>query len=234
LNYSIIKDQVELLNFIDWLPDLEKGETYYVCLFARSKYCKDIVHISSDKQQLKRFTSDKEPLFRKIKQLECEVGTYFQKDIPIPQEALAIYISPNPRSFEKAAKNSLIKFAQKITIPYDGYNPHQEVMSEIQKAKSRGIFVNMDVDFIPELTATEVDLKGFKDMAYRCINPDACKWIRTRGGFHLLVEVNKVQSQYKNTWYIDLSSIWKIDQIGDGMIPIPGCTQGNFIPRLSF
>lgn len=234
MNYSIIKDQVELINFINWLPELEKGETYYVCLFARSKYCKEIVHISSDKQQLKRFTSDKEFLFRKIKQLECEVGSYFQRNTPIPQEALAIYISPNPRSFEKATKQSLHNLLTKITNPYSGYNPHQEIMSEIQKAKSRGIFVNMDIDFIPELVNTVVDLQPFKEVAYKFINEESCNWVQTRGGFHLLIEISKVHSQYRNTWYKGLASVWTIDQVGDNMIPIPGCTQGNFIPRLIF
>ena len=231
MNYSIIKDPVELLNFIDWLPELEKGETYYVCLFARSKYCKEIVHISSDKQQLKRFTSDKKFLFRKIKQLECEVGSYLQRDTPIPQEALAIYISPNPRSFEKATKQSLYNLLTKVTNPYSGYNPHQEVMSEIQKAKSRTVYVNLDIDLIPELAGKEIDMNGFKQGVSNFINLDACTWLRTRGGFHLLLEPDKVDPKYKNTWYKNITTIWTVDQIGDNMIPIPGCTQGDFIPK---
>jgi len=223
MNYSIIQNEQILKEFInEFLPDLLPGETFYVTLLARSKYCKDIVHINSDKQQLKRFTATKENLFNKIKQCECEVGTYFQRTTPIPQEALAIYISPNPRDLEKATKNSLKLFADLITQPFYGYNPHQEVMSQIQKACARKIYIDFDFD--------GANIKEALPLLESYINMSCVKILMTRGGFHVLIKLAKVDSEFMNTFYKNISGMKFVDQLGD-LIPIPGCYQGGYVPN---
>lgn len=228
MNYEIIKDEVILKDFINFLPDLETHETFYVCLFARSKYCNNtegIVHIKTDKAQLKRFTANKVNLLSKIKQLECPLGVYLQRDIPIPQEALALYINPNPRDLIKATRNGLIRFAHLIGEQYNSnqYNPHQEIMSEIQKAKSRMVWMDFDFDDV-DINITKKALEG--KINFNCLN-----WLKTRGGFHLMVEIEKVEKEFKKTWYKSVSELSGMDIKGDCMIPIPGTCQGGFIPH---
>jgi hypothetical protein len=231
MNYKIILDEKVLKDFIDWLPDLNPGEAFCVCLFARSKYCKNVQHISSDKQQLKRFTSSKEFLFEKIQQLEVPLGTYYQKHISLPQEALAVYISPNPRSYEKAAKNSLKKFADLVTRPYSNYNPHQEVLSEIQTACSRKIFFDFDFDIPQDYPGYDSKLMYDKiNQIKSIVNEDSCNFLVTRGGFHLLIKLAKIEKKYEKTWYKEITSMGDLDIRGDNLIPICGCYQGGFSP----
>lgn len=220
MNYEIIKDEQILKDFIKWLPELNQNETYYVSLLARNKYTKE--KISGDKCQIKRFTSKKINLFDKIKQLECRLGSYKQKDALIPQESLALYISINPRDMEKAAKNSLIRFANLITGEYNGYNPHQEVLSEIHKSCGRKIYFDLDFD--------NADFDKVKEELKSCINSDCLTVLFTKNGFHILVELAKIEERYEKSWYRKVTAIPGCDIRGDNLIPVPGCTQGNFIP----
>ena len=224
-NYQIILDEEKLKSFIDWLPALNKNESFYLTLFSRSKYANGLI-LSSGQTQLKRFTSNKEHLLSKIKQLECAIGSYTYKGQPIPQESLALYINPNPRDLEKATKNALIKFAHLVTKPYTGYNPHTEVLSEIQTSHSRKPFMDFDFDGVRPYSVMSILHEK------KVINLDALHIVETKGGFHLLVELQKIESQYQKNWYQSISKMEGVDKSGDGLLPCVGCTQGGFVPSL--
>ncbi len=234
MNYTIITDEAALIKFINWLPILQNHETYYLCLFARSKYVREqgVVHIKADKQQLKRFCSKKENMIEKILQLECEIGSYTQKGMPMPQEALGLYITMNPRNMWKASFNLMGDLASSLSKgpeSFMNFNPYQEALSAIQKCKSRSCFVTFDVDKIYE--SEQAFRFAFANHTYGKINHEAVMCIQTRGGFHVLIMPDFIEERYRKTWYSTIASFPDIDQSGDLMSPVPGTYQGGFTPR---
>lgn len=219
MNYKIITDEQRLKDFIEWLPDLEDHEKFYCCLFARKKYCDDQLK-SSDKSQLKRFLSNKERLYEKIKQLEVELGAYQLKSGEAPQQSLALYINPNPRDLKKATYDSIIELTQLLKKDNKNFNPHAEVLSCIQRSTSRKIYLDFDVD-----------TKDFDfDQLYQVINKSCLRILETRGGFHVLVKLDDIEPEYKKTFYNKIVALG-VDQTGDQLLPVAGCIQGGFTPN---
>jgi hypothetical protein len=214
--YQIITDETALKDFINWLPDNAEHEAYYCCLFMRKKYCKDVPWIKSDKGQLKRFVSTKERLFDKIAQLECKVGAYKFDGNDVPQESLALYVSPNPRDLWHATMRSIGQLAKVLECNGKGSNPHQEVISEIQKSASTRTYVQFDIDD--------------KDPAkiQECINlcDGYCDVSETRGGYHLFVHKAAIPRIKEKLWYNKIAAF--ADVTGDSLTPPWGTYQGGW------
>jgi len=223
MNYKIILDREALYSFVRWLPDLEEGECYYVALFARKKYHESA---KNDKSQCKRLTAtDKEWLIRKLEQLEVPLGCYTNKDgTAVANEALALYISVNPRSFARAQRRVLCRLADTIAKGEAWMNPTTIALSEIQKAKSRTCWVDFDFD--------DVTWEETRGAVETLLNPGAYQVLNTRSGFHLLVAPHEVHEDYRKTWHQGLTRLPGCDQRGDNLIPVAGCCQGGYVPRL--
>ena len=222
MRHEIIKDGTKLKDFVSWLPDLKPTEKFYVALFARKKYDDSLQTTSSDKTQLKRFLCTKEDLITKLKQLEIDQGGYLLKDRVATQKSLAVYITPNPRCMIKANKSMLIKLAKAVSDQNFFHNLHQEALSCVQGSKSYAYVVDFDID------DKTIDLNLIKDIMHR----DCYEILETRGGYHILVNpvlAGKI-AKSKN-WHAVIQNTFPCDITGDQMIPIPGCSQGEFTPK---
>lgn len=213
--YQIIKDEKALREFIDWLPDCSETEQYYLTLFARKKYCPDIKWIKSDKGQLCRKTSKKEYIFDKIDQMQCRVGAYKLDGRDVPQESLACYISISPRDLWKATVRSIGKLATVLECGGKNSNPHQEVMSEIQKSVGERKYIMFDVD------------EKNDETVQTCINlcDGYCDVTETRGGYHIFVHKDKVDKITDKMWYPKMAKF--SDITGDAMTSPAGTYQGG-------
>lgn len=224
MNYQIITNLPALQAFIEWLPDLEEHEKYYLCLFARKKYCATVGYIKSDKTQMKRFLADKERMLEKIMQLECPVGSYRQKGNPIPQEALALYITTNPRNLWKANFDAIGDLGKVIQCEGKTSNPHQEVMSSIHRSRGTKHFIDFDIDSKEDGVCARIN----EIMDGELLN-HSYHILETRGGYHVLVRPERLSNPGKGEWHRKLSEI--SDITGDKMIPLPGTYQGGFTPK---
>lgn len=225
MNYKIILDGPKLVEFIEWLPGLGVDECYYLSLFARKKY-----HDSAknDKSQCKRATAtSKQWLLKKIQQMEIPLGLYTNKDgTPVHNNALALYISVNPRSFAKAQRGLLKRLADTVADSTTHLNPASLAMSAIQKAKSRTCYVDFDFDGV------NFNSNAMEHVFNKVINKESYSIIVTRGGFHVLINPKRVNHQFAKTWYKNLAAMPGCDVVGDNLIPVPGCVQGGFCPEL--
>lgn len=238
MNYQIVKNEQALLDFIEWLPDLEQNETYYLSLFARKKYSPNLIK-SNDKTQLKRFTSNKERMFDKIKQLEIEVGRWKLREMSAPQESLVLYIMPNPRCIHKATR-AMGKKCWDLDRSQN-FNLVAEAMSCVQRSKSRACFVDFDID------NKDIDLTKLYNIFPECpmTNPPF-DILETRGGYHVLVRPQHATNWIKGhnetcqgfpelkvleNWHGEITKTFPVDQSADQLTPVPGCTQGGFVPK---
>lgn len=219
--YQIITDEAALINFIEWLPELAPHEKYYMCLFSRKKYCRDAPWIKSDKTQMKRFLSDKSRMLDKIRQLECPIGAFSYDGKAIPQESLALYITPNPRDMWKAVPRSIKALATVIECAGKTSNPHQEVMSEIHRTCGNKVFIDFDIDTKePEVIRAAINLVDGK-----------CELLETRGGYHLMIKTKDAKVGFsEKLWYKKLVALADVSADPNSMIALPGTWQGGFTP----
>lgn len=222
-NYQIIADEAKLQQFIDWLPELGPSEGYYLQLFGRKKYLKDgDINIQSGQQSLSRFVCRKQEMIDKIKKLQVPLGLYKNRGVVLPPECLALYITINPRCHEKAAKNLLKVLADRITKPYEFYNLYQLAMTELHKSCGKQYFVDFDFD--------SVDFSEIKDKINEILNESAYKVVKTRGGFHLIVMIDKIDSKFKKHWYKTISGLGPdVKGHQEMLLPVVGTFQGGHV-----
>jgi len=221
MNYNIILNESILDEFISFLPDMEDSEVFYFCLFGRHKYCPSFPN-TKDSGQLARVVARKHELKEKIRRLETPLGSYSRDGAVAPPEALAMYIGLNPRSLVKANKTLLMELAKRFADGDIDFNPISLATTEIHKATNRKFFVDFDYDN----TEPEEHLPVIE----KTLPKEAYKILKTRGGFHLIVNLAQVKDV--KDWYKALSALPKCDVKGsNNLTPIPGCTQGGFTPH---
>lgn len=227
--YELIHSYSALEEFINILPDEQDGEQFYITLFARKKY-DTMGLLRCDKNCIKRVTARKRDIIQKLEQLEVGVGSYTYDGVAIPEECLAVYITPNPRSFRLAS----VKLAKMLVGDLcDGVrvgNPYSEALNCLQTSSTNKVYFDIDVDFLKQ-----EDLGRFREIISTFINLDCLTFIRTRGGYHVLIKLAQISPEFKH-WHQGFTKL-KFDGVAimmnsDSLVPIVGCRQAGFTPVL--
>lgn len=222
--YNIIADEPELDRHLADLPVLNDDEVWYICLFGRHKYDRTFPNTKDSGQLARVVATDAADFKEKLRRMECPVGSFSRDGAVASQECLAVYATMNPRSLKRANKIMFLEMAQRTADGEMGYNPVSLANTSLHKAAGRKFYVDFDFDDQhPEVLLPEIN---------RLLpEPGMFRLLRTRGGFHLLVVLDRVR-HLKTQWHKQLSALPGCDVRGsDTLTPVPGCTQGGAVPR---
>lgn len=221
-HYKLITDLPKLTEFVEWLPELEDSEIYYVELFCRRKYDPNMP--SSKTYNLMRKTAKKKNLINIIQRFEVPLGSYYLKDTPVSQESLALYININPRCMKKATFSLMRDLVTKVEQG-GRYSPESLAMTNIHKSKAKSRFVMFDIDEVKK-----EEIPGIIDRTAEIVDREAISTVETNSGCHVLVKLEKVTTS--GNWFQKIKKELDADQCADIMTPVPGCYQGGFTPVL--
>lgn len=247
MNYKLIHNESELQKFIDFLPELNPNEGYFLILIARKKWFPESGIPSAHK--LKRETvSSKDKIIQTIKQWEIAEGCYTSNGIPIDSRNLGVYMGFNPKNQMAACFELIDKCLASLKSNQKNINVKSMANDVIQGANGTKNFMDIDVDI-----KEGEDYLEIKKYIESVVNPKYLKFIKTNGGFHCLVQlIAKKQNPlgdfadltYEITkesdfsvnkkWYMQLKDHpfkSELNIMSHDLIPIVGCNQGKFVPH---
>jgi hypothetical protein len=230
MNYKLIHKEKELQKFIDFLPELEPNESYFLILIARKKWNPEANIPSAVK--LKREAVKKDRIIQTIRQWEVEVGTYQSDGVFIDNENLGVYIGYNPKDQYKACFELINKSLENIKTEKQGINIKSMANDVIQTSNGTKHFIDIDVDIKEGEDYLEI-IKFIKS-----IIPEAhLTIIKTSGGFHCLIKLTmtpNVHGRFEDgRWYMKIKEHpFKSDLniMSNDLMPLVGCNQGKNIP----
>lgn len=190
-----------LEEFVDWLPELEEHEAYFLILFARKKYGAE-----RDAALGREVVSDKDTFIDKCSILLNNMsvkGAYLNH--------CGLYFTPNPRDLKKAQFKTAKEILKLIEQGSDR-SPVHVAKDAVQTSKSKSRFVHF-----------EIDEKPLPDHIAHTVKSMHGKVVETRGGYHLLFPVEDFDNAKGGYLYKDEA----VDRRGDLLMPVVGTLQGG-------
>ena len=237
MNYKLIHNQEELQKFVDFLPELNPNEGYFIILIARKKWFPESGIASAHK--LRRETvGRKDKIIHTIKQWEIEESGYDSNGTPIDIKNLGVYIGFNPKNQHKACFELINQCLEAIKSNKENINVKSMANDVIQGSNGTKNFIDVDVDIKEDENYLDI-VSYIKDL----INPSRLTFIKTNGGFHALINLIKCEGEgrmmelspnHGNQWYQKLQNHpfkSELNIMSNDLVPVVGCNQGKYIPH---
>lgn len=232
----------EFDKFVEFLPELQNDEVYFISLSARTKYLNEKereFYLLGRTEMFARFTAyDKDGLYYAMQKLESTLQHRKTRNgKEIPSKCLVVYANINPSSTVRAFttfKSEMDKFLEEIYLATTrglspNFTPFQRIekrlMNSIQKSKSRKCFIDVDFD----VKTTELVREFANFLKERSI---VYKTIKTKGGYHVMIDKQTLGKQNVFTKIQELHEKSKKENgevcyNKNEMVPVPGTMQAN-------
>lgn len=236
MSYVLIHDQKQVEIFERLFYSQCNGEyerVFLTYMATKKKYCDRLSNNGCFKRTVLRYEDEgpQKKLVNAIRNYEIPLGTYKDQRTrnPIPQEALALYTSVNPRNAIHATQSLTSDILDKAFSDEKKYFSHvdQQFKNKLQKYAVKQ-YIGIDLD-----TKDEEIYKQIMTDITEYVNVYVV--IETRGGYHIIIPKRELQRTTNGLsaghfLYTRLSEKYEeIDKISSDLFsPIPGTYQGGF------
>lgn len=175
-NYKLIADIETLQTFVNTLPENGKTDIYYVGVFARTKYAKQLgIQIPAAKAQLAVAFTKRETIVDTVKTFEIAQGLYKINGVEIPNEILSVYIYPNARCYKKASYLIKQKIDENTYVNNVIQNPIEIANTALKKSVFAKVYQDFDFDDV-----SDEEIEILKTQISEILNPEAYQTIKNK------------------------------------------------------
>jgi len=233
-HYEHIHDPALIKEWADhvWKPE----KRYLVMLAARKKY-DPTVKVKRAFIMRKDIFNRPGRLAQSVKQYEFPLDALLDDNgVPVKQQALVTYVTPNPRdTFVAACEMSRMCLEYVRTNHHSKQENKTTYPSVVGQAKTA---LQKCAEEVPYLTI-DVDDKAIGPTVDQFLRrekfPIHCL-VETRGGFHVLLRTAELTKHHRTILWKEKTEQWKdkVEIHKDQVTPLPGTVQGGFPVRFAW
>lgn len=227
--------------FVDWLPELQRDEVYFVSLAARNKYLtpeeRHQYGLGRTEMFSRQVAYDKPGLHYVMQKLQASLSyRRTRAGHEIPRKALVVYMNVNPcstidayhlfktqmdgvlqESFHACARRGVEPLSFEAWTRID-----RHLMNAIQKSRGRRMIVDIDID------TRDAFVLGELQEFLREHGVDFAT-VSTHGGYHILARKNTLGgfNLYEKLQELEQRTGSEVCINKNGMVPVPGTLQAQ-------